>query len=262
MTPLIWFSSWFLVSFSSSGFILLLFSLTKIINYVQIHQGCLTEEAFEGVRNDMSRSTFFKGLSELIKGKEIRVENSNMRDRRLYPYNNLLISVPEELKKFECCMQILLDKGQKHIEALKRNRGAKVDRLVTSRKLWLLRSATIIFFDIVSLYNAKALFIWTKNIREPEVLNNLYLKVFVKINDMRNVIVAKYQDLLPDQIDEICSFMGMSLIHEGIYFDNPKKDSFLHDIEQHFSDMGLRNEFLPIKNHLNELTKFMFPDET
>lgn len=234
--------------------------LRKIISYVQVNQGCLTEEAFKGVRDDISRGTFFKGLGELVNAKEIRVEHSNKRDRRLYPYNDLLKSVPEELEKFEHRLRILLDKGQKHIETLKKSRSIKASQLVESRTLRLLRYVAVIFLDIVTLYNYHALFVWTVHIREPEVLNNLYLTVLEKTNDIRNLIVAKYQDLLPDHANEIPTFLNMYIMPDALYIDNPRKGSLLYKMNLDFSEMDLKNEFVPIKNHLNELTKFMYSE--
>jgi hypothetical protein len=231
--------------------------LEKIIVYVQLNQGCLTEEAFKGVRNDMSRGTFFKYLEELVKAKEIRVEYPNKRDRRLYPYNDLLKSVPEELDEFNRNLRILLDKGQKHIETLKNSRSAKANELIKSRTIKLLRYTTVIFLDIVTLYNCHALFIWTSYIKEPEVLNNLYLTVLAKANDIRDLIITKYRDLLPDHANEIRDFVNLWTMPDAIDIDKPRKDSLIYRMNMDLSEMDLKNEFAPIKNYLKGLTKYM-----
>jgi hypothetical protein len=86
----------------------------KIINYIYLHQGCLTEEAFDGVKHSIARSTFFKYLKILIDQKQIRAENVNKRARRLYPYTDLLISVPKELDEFKEAFFILVEKVKQY----------------------------------------------------------------------------------------------------------------------------------------------------
>jgi hypothetical protein len=231
--------------------------LEKIIGYVQLNQGCLTEEAFEGVKNDMSRGTFFKYLKELVKSKMIRVEQPNKRDRKLYPYNDLLKSVPEELNKFEVDLKNFLDKEQKHIETLKNSRNSKANELKEIRTTMLLRCASLFLFDIVAIYNYKALFKWTTRIREPEVVNNLYLIVFTKTNDIRNLILDKYKELLPSRTHDIQDFVNRWIMRDETHIDKLRKRILVYRMNTRFSKMDPKNELVIMENYLKELTKYM-----
>jgi hypothetical protein len=83
----------------------------KIINFINLHAGCGVEECFNGIKEHMARSTFFKILSQLKANNEVIVENHNKRDQKLFlNKNNLLVSVPKELEQFELVFEQLFKK--------------------------------------------------------------------------------------------------------------------------------------------------------
>ncbi len=73
-----------------------------IINFIIKHDGCKSEDAFNGVKDSMSRQTFFKRLAVLRNNKIVKEENPNKRDKSLRINNNdLIVIVSNELDYFE-----------------------------------------------------------------------------------------------------------------------------------------------------------------
>lgn len=68
-----------------------------IIEFIKDHDRCSPEEAFDGVKQKMSRQSFFKSLAELKICKIISEENLNKRDKSLQVKNDFIVKVMIEL---------------------------------------------------------------------------------------------------------------------------------------------------------------------
>lgn len=222
----------------------------KIVQYINFHQGYLTEEIFKGVCSHMARSTFFKDLEQLIEDKQIRVELVNKRDRRLYPYTDLLVSVSNDLDRFERTICELIKKGQDYLEVLAK-KGDSND-LLESKKRIVLRISLLVFFDTIIMYNYFALFVWPKSVSEHKVLDRLYLLAFTKFNKVRGRLVEKYQDWLPDQIDDSVFLLPHSSLLEWMNSPTSERDG-LNRLNNYFKEMGMYEEFIMAKKYLHEL---------
>jgi hypothetical protein len=221
----------------------------KIIEYVYSHQGSFTEEAFNAVKEHMARSTFFKDLGKLIENKEIKVEYPNKRDHILYPNNDLLFSVPQDLQQFTNHFYTLLDKGQQFLEEIANGLDSHISELPEERIYMIIRPAVRIFFEVSNLYNYHALLVWPNYIKEPAVLNKLYLLVFEKINNMRNEIISRYQYLLPGEMDKLPAFLPISSLR-SLQSDGDG----LATLNTYYKSMGLETEFVSVMKHLKKIT--------
>jgi hypothetical protein len=225
----------------------------EILNYVNLNQGCLKEEAFSALNGKMSRNTFFKDITRLIKEKQIRLEYSNKRDHRLYPYTMLITQIQDELDKFSQDLQRMLDKGQEYLEEAAEALDSAVTELPNTIILRIISPVLRIFIEVVSLYNYYALFVWPNQIKDPEVLTNLNHVVFVMTNELRKKIVERYQSLLPYDTDNFAPFIPSVLI-----------STLRHDLDyltKHFKVYSMDKEYMPIKNFLRKLSNALSAQE-
>lgn len=88
----------------------------EIVDHIALHQECSKEEAYDALRDKLSRNTFFKYLPKLINEGQIIVEHKNKRDTKLFvDKNNPLVSVPECLENFKRAYIQLLKASKKII---------------------------------------------------------------------------------------------------------------------------------------------------
>ena len=109
--------------------------------------------------------------------------------------------------------------------------------------------AVRIFFEVSNLYNYHALLVWPNYIKEPAVLNKLYLLVFEKINNMRNEIISRYQYLLPGEMDKLPAFLPISSLR-SLQSDGDG----LATLNTYYKSMGLETEFVSVMKHLKKIT--------
>ena len=89
----------------------------KIVNYISLHQGCLKEEAYDALKDVLSRNSFFKDLPNLIKEGKITMKPKNKRDTMLFvDRENPLIYVPKQLEDFENAYAQFLDATIKRVK--------------------------------------------------------------------------------------------------------------------------------------------------
>ncbi|MGD1838706.1 MAG: MarR family transcriptional regulator [Nitrososphaeraceae archaeon] len=87
-----------------------------IIEYIKNHPGCKMEDIVKGVDNFVSRSIVFRIISELVKEKLVENKSTNRRDSALHlKKDNILLSVQQELDRFDDVYSDLIDKSIKRI---------------------------------------------------------------------------------------------------------------------------------------------------
>lgn len=220
-----------------------------IVEHINQHHGEITEKVFKALNSHMARSTFFKELHQLIKARQIRVEEVNRRDRRLYPYHTLLISAPKELDAFIKNFKRLLDSVQEYVRKKAALSGCTISQLPENYVYQIIGPAIHIFIEITNLYSYYALLIWPKHIKETEVLSRLYFLVFDRINLIRKDLLDTYKLVLPHSIDEIDSFVPL-------YTWEPKhiQGNGLLSLYRHYNKMGLRRKFEPVMKDLEQMS--------
>jgi hypothetical protein len=88
-----------------------------VLEFVRTHQGCMKEQIVEGLKNEVSRVPLFDTLNELLLDNTLRDESENRRDHKLFVNSdNPLVSVPEDLGRFEEAYISLLHKSMKRID--------------------------------------------------------------------------------------------------------------------------------------------------
>jgi hypothetical protein len=76
----------------------------------------MKEDVVEGIKDQISRVTVYGTLKELLEDRRLRDDSTNRRDHKLYVNtDNLLVSVPRELEKFEKAYLNLLHNSIKRI---------------------------------------------------------------------------------------------------------------------------------------------------
>lgn len=194
-----------------------------IIDFVTKHDGCKSEDAFNGVKDSMSRQTFFKRLAVLRSNKIVREENPNKRDKSLHiNKNDLFVIVSNELDYFEgtyfeLLRKVLLeiknipsapDESRKVYDSLYGNIVYGHDNLYQRevRREQLLTSALVFFKNMVDAYTFKLSIMWPVSISDRRHLeriqsmtldriSKMYTKLYVmlKKNDVDNYIkLTKY----------------------------------------------------------------------
>jgi hypothetical protein len=170
----------------------------RIINYVYLHQGCLTEEAFDGVKEHMARSTFFKYLEILKDQKQVKVENVNKRDRKLYPYTDLLVSVPRVLDEFKDAFFILTEKVKQYnklkIEELHKkypkNEEVTDERIherldFIQKRGAVLDSIILLYQHLVGMCILAGLFIWPTKVNDNKAINKIFEVAFSRLLEIQ-----------------------------------------------------------------------------
>ena len=166
----------------------------KIIEFIESHPRCLTEECCKALKQFMSRKTFFKELPILKEKGEIIVKNKNKRDKELYVNkNNLLITVPKELQSFEKdfldlaenlsfkLKELLFVKNLKNVSKGK----YQADKInLTHTEIYLASYILLlkILFRIIDSYIFRYLIKWSSsNLKEEDKLQ-LFIIIFSKIS--------------------------------------------------------------------------------
>ena len=231
----------------------------RIINYVYSHQGCLTEEAFNGVKEHMARSTFFKHMKILIDQKRIKVVNVNKRDHRLYPYTDLLVSVPEELGKFKDAFFILAEKVKQYsklIEALDKNRqkGEVTDEHIHDsvdfvHKKWAaLDSVILLYQHLVGMCILAGIFIWPTKVNDNKAINKVYEVAFSRLQEIQQ----KLSELFPPGFNYPLTKKTVG----DLFQLEPHKLDF---VARSFYGLGLNKQIEPVLDSLWEISNSSIP---
>jgi hypothetical protein len=164
----------------------------------------------------------------------------------------LLVSVPLDLQQFTNHFYTLLDKGQQFLEEIAKDLDSHISELPEERIYMIIGPAVRIFFEVSNLYNYHALLVWPNYIKEPAVLNKLYLLVFEKINNMRNEIISRYQNLLRGEIDKLPAFFPTSSLR-SLQSDGDG----LATLHRYYKSMGLGAEFVSVMKHLKKISNIL-----
>jgi len=220
----------------------------KIIEFVEDHQGYLTERVWEALEQDMSRKTFFKELVILKEKGEIIVKNKNKRDKELYvDKNNLLISVPKELEQFEKDFVDLVKTISFKLNPLvlvkNLNKVSKGKRQfnktnLTYTEIYLASYILLlkILFRIMDSYIFRYLIKWSSSNLKEEDKVQLFIIIFSKISK----IIIKFP--------EFFKLLTMKNGHPDLY---PEINKRLEGANFLFSTQKFFSTIFPIENQVN-----------
>lgn len=226
----------------------------KIIDFINLHAGCSVEECFNGVKEHMARSTFFKILSQLKADNEVIVENHNKRDQKLFlNKNNLLVSVPKELEQFELVFEQLFKKASQKVRTsmMERNFNDMLksvgcpnllntsEHIPQNQTQQLAEMIISIFFRMIDSYLLRSLIEWPRKIQNRETLKKLYDIVFTKLAN----ILLKFT-----QNDEHSRFYKIYL--ESYLDKRIRGADFLLDLQIVFNSFGMQREIEPVIDSL------------
>jgi hypothetical protein len=237
----------------------------RIVNYIYLHQGCLTDEACKGVEDIMARSTYFKYLAILKNRKQIREEKVNKRDRRLYPYTDLLVSVPKELDEFKDAFFILIEKvkqdnkikteglNKKYPESKDRmpDEDEGVDEFIDSiqTKEAVLDSIVVLLYQhLVGMCISAGFFIWSAKTNNKETLNKIHEVAFSRLQE----ILQKLGELFPPRNNYLLS----NKVLENLFQLKPDKLDF---VAKNFQNMGLGKQIEPVLDSMWKISKSSIP---
>jgi hypothetical protein len=235
--------------------------LERIINYVYLHQGCLTEEAFEGVKGSMSRTTFFKNLRILEDQKRIKVVKVNKRDHRLYPYTDLLVSVPSELDEFKDAFFALVERVKQYskskIEALDKKRSK--DEEVTDERIHdsldyifkkgaVLNSIILLYQHLIGMYISAGIFIWPTKTNDYKATNKIYEVAFSKLQEIQQ----KLGELFPPGYN----YQLSRQIVGNLFQLEPHK---LDTVARSFYNVGLDKQIKPVLDSIWKISNSSVP---
>jgi hypothetical protein len=140
----------------------------------------------------------FDIIKQLVQDGVIRDNKVNRRNHRYFiADNNLLVTVPRELDSFILNFFAILEKIQQFLTN-DANFTSPDDRAFYKRSL--LDPAVGIFFSQIIRYNSMAISSWPTTIKDPNVLNKLYIEVFSKFNKVRDFLSRKYKQVPPDSV--------------------------------------------------------------
>ena len=172
--------------------------LKIIIDYINANQGCTAQDIVDGVKDKISRVPVFDIIKQLVQDGVVRDNKLNRRNHRYFiADNNLLVTVPRELDAFISNFFSVLEKIQLFLTN-DANFSSRDDRKFY--KLRLLDPAVGIFFSQIIRYNSMAISSWPTKIKDPDVLNKLYIEVFSRFNVIRDFLSKKYKQIPPDSI--------------------------------------------------------------
>jgi hypothetical protein len=218
----------------------------EIINFIRYNHGCSPEEAFQGVKNKMARSTFFKLLISLKGDQEIIAVNANKRDHKLYVNSsNPLISVPRELDEFENYFYPLLDRSKEKLEKYLSSGQDKVTVYYD-----ILGDTFLLFSELVRIYNYRALLIWPKQIKDSGTLDRLYVIVFSKLKEIQVEIINRIGSLIPNSEESFLGAIGKDLL---IFFPETS-----HRLLDGFRKSGMEKEAKPVLDYLSKNSKDIY----
>jgi hypothetical protein len=167
-----------------------------IIDYINANQGCTAQDIVDGVKDKISRVPVFDIIRQLVQDEVVRDNKLNRRNHRYFiADNNLLVTVPRELDAFISNFFSLLEKIQLFLTN-DANFTSRDDRKYY--KIRLLDPAVSIFFSQIIRYNSMAISSWPTKIKDPDVLNKLYIEVFSKFNIIRDFLSNKYKQIPPE----------------------------------------------------------------
>ena len=191
----------------------------KIIEFVETHPGCLTERTIEALSECMSRKTIFKELEILKEKGEIIVKNKNKRDKELYvDKNNLLITVPKELERFEKDFLDLVETISfklnalflvKNLNKVSKGKGKSKKINLTQTEIYLASYILLlkILFRIIDSYIFRFLIKWpSSNLKEEDkvqlftIIFSRISKIILKFPEFFRLLTLKngHPDLYPE----------------------------------------------------------------
>jgi hypothetical protein len=233
----------------------------EIINYIYTHQGCLTEEAFQGVKGSMARITFFKYLRILVDQKQIKVVKVNKRDHRLYPYTDLLVAVPKELDEFKDAFFALVERVKQYskskIEALDKKRSEheeitdehtqhSVDFI--QKKGAVLDSIILVYQHLVGMYISAGIFIWPTKTNDYKATNKIYEVAFSKLQEIQQ----KLGELFPPGYN----YQLSRQIIGNLFQLKPHK---LDSVARSFDNVGLDKQIKPVLDSIWKISNSSIP---
>jgi hypothetical protein len=179
----------------------------KIANYIRNHQGCITEEACIGVKQHMSRSTFFKDLQKLIEDKEIRKEPLNKRDQRLFvDVDNPTVYVPEQLDVLEKKLKNLLESSKKEYSKIPPD-----DDYFDACYHPFHIAPFLLLHMIIDSYVIHSTITWPRKLKDKQSLTKTYTIIFSKIAAMQFLVSKSLMSLDQNKYnDYISNIVGLS----------------------------------------------------
>jgi hypothetical protein len=220
-----------------------------IIDFISKHQGCKSEDAFNGVKESMSRQTFFRHLNALRNSNVVIEERPNKRDRSLYINNrDLLVIVSNELDHFEGAYFELLRKVVLEIKnipsAPDESRKLNNDQYeMIARREDLLFNALVFFKDMVDTYTFKLSMMWPVSISDRRHLERLQSMTLDRISKMYTKL---YTMLKKNDVDYYINHSNFARGHMSAALPNIMKSEYGEDavtmfIEE-FEKYGLGKE--------------------
>lgn len=233
----------------------------KIIEYITNHQGCNIQEVIKEVEDYVSRVTVFNILDSLEKVGAIRKhkDKPNSRDHKLFvDTNNPLISLPKEFDEFKKYYYPLLERVKKDIKEYLTY--PERDGFETSMCFKDLGDVGLIFGEFIRIYDARALLVWPKQLRDTESLKNLYMLLFSNVLEILAEIDKVFQFLFPDlgdlTKDGISGNLAMGLLGPGFsaIFGNVGSGAIEQDLSamSGLYNIGEHNDFEAAKNRALE----------
>ncbi|HEX2305923.1 MAG TPA: hypothetical protein VHH33_06515 [Nitrososphaeraceae archaeon] len=208
----------------------------------------------------MARSTFFKNLEILKDQKLIKVVNVNKRDHRLYPYTDLLISVPEELDEFKDAFFVLVERVKQYnklkIEALDKNRqkGEVTDEHIhdsvdfVHKKGTVSDSIILLYQHLVGMCILAGIFIWPTKVNDSKAINKVYEVAFLRLQEIQQ----KLAELFPPGYN----YPLTKKLVGDLFQLEPHKLDF---VARSFYELGLNKQIEPVLDSLWEISNSSIP---
>jgi hypothetical protein len=218
-----------------------------IIDFISKHDGCKSEDAFNGVKSSMSRQTFFKRLAILRSNKIIREEYPNKRDKSLHINNSdLIVIVSNELNYFEGTYFELLRKVLLEIKNIPsapdesrkvydNQNGKKVDDNLYERVMRredLLTFVLVFFKEMVDSYTFKLTIKWPVSIPDRRHLERLQSMTLDRISKMYTKLYAMLKKNNVDNYMKSSKYFRVS-IDEAL--SNTMKSEYGEDVVKAFT---------------------------
>jgi hypothetical protein len=170
-----------------------------VADYIGNNQGCTAQDIVDGLNLSISRGPIFDILKELVASEIVKDQRINRKEHRYFlEFNNPLVSIPQELDKFEKAFIILLENTNKKYYALLKeveelrssNTVPNIDELIKkieglTLSLFYLRPLQI-FYSFINAYLIRSTLIWPNKFRDRKALSNLYSIIFTRIAVVQN----------------------------------------------------------------------------
>jgi hypothetical protein len=163
-----------------------------VTKYIDNNPGRSPTEVFAGVKNYMSKQSYYISEARLIANKTIRIESKNKRDKSLFVNeNDLIFKITKELDYFEKTYFVLLDRVLTEVKKSDMTFSRRLEAWQKKYKTTVPFTRESLLFHTLYLFNEmhdsctfKLSFVWPFSIANRRYLQRIQNVVMERISRM------------------------------------------------------------------------------